>query len=96
MRTKYAPGCYADGAHGHEHVRRCISGLLRHLRHERVSDDELVGVDDILASLAGPMPDDAWDEDAALGILNEYAPDGLVWTLDAGDLLLVANDDAEE
>ncbi len=80
MCEKLERGCYADGALGHQHVRDNLAYLVRDLGGE-LSD-----------MLRGAMSDDASEEDAALDLLNEHAPEGMVWTFSDGDLLLVPED----
>lgn len=72
-------GCYADGTFGHVHVRSKLANLIESF------DPKLA------ESLQGEMPDDAWDEDEALEILQKETHDDLTWVFDSGDLLLVEN-----
>ncbi len=77
-------GCYADGALGHDHIRSQLALLVQ----------EVDGFDpDLAESLRGEMPDDAWDEDEALNLLNSHTAEGLVWTFEGGDLLLLTVED---
>ena len=71
-------GCYADGANGHEHTRKRLADLIWDW-----ADVEL------RESLDGPMPDDAWDEEEALDLLNSRRCDeGVCFYFDSGDLIL--------
>ena len=72
-------GCYADGTFGHDYVRGSLRGLLE----SYIPDCD----PKVLESLASAMPDDAWDEDEAMGLLNTKAPDGMCWGLLGGDLM---------
>ena len=78
--TKHDRGCHGDGTHGHQYVRERLGDLL--CEASREIDDTL------LESLCKPMPDDAWDEDAALKVLQGVTDPGLLWELDEGDLVL--------
>ena len=81
--TKHDTGCYADGAFGHEHVRERLRDLVWYWADN-----------DLRESLGGPMPDDAWDEDEALEILNRvcfgdtFEHDHICFHFCDGDLLL--------
>lgn len=77
-KTNYPLGCYADGAFGHDHVRRVLKDLV----------EETGGSEDLVNSLQGAMPDDAWDEYEALDWLNEHAAsEGCAWEFNCGDLI---------
>jgi hypothetical protein len=79
VTTKYDArnvGCYGDGAFGHQHVRERLAALVRECDAE-VAD-----------ALLGEMSDDAWEEDAALDLLNEHCAEGIHWTFESGDLVL--------
>jgi hypothetical protein len=43
------------------------------------------GLEVLVESLRGEMPDDAWDEDEALELLNEHTP--LHWEFRDGDVI---------
>jgi len=73
-------GCYADGVNGHRHIRNKLAKLVTSLGD--ASDENLA------RSLHGDMPDDCWDEDAALELLNANSR-GVTWCLVDGDLMLV-------
>lgn len=78
MRT-YKPGCWADGAYGHEHVRRRLAELVREF-DENIADE-----------LLKPMSDDASEEMDALQILNDntiHPNYYVVWEFVDGDLML--------
>lgn len=82
-------GCHADGAFGHQHVREELAIRVDRVRL-RTGAYVVQGRDlETLAdSLRGPMPDDAWDEDAALEILNDYVEPGILFAMVDGDLVL--------
>lgn len=83
-------GCYGDGAHGHQHVRNRLAHLVAELG--RINQDRI----DLIASLQGPMPDDASDEDYALDLLcADACAESCMFVLDSGDLLLVSTDESE-
>lgn len=70
-------GCWADGASGHAYVRGQIAATLNNFGFE---DSELI------QSLQGPMPDDAWDEYEAIDWLDSNAPvEGGWWGFWDGD-----------
>ena len=78
-------GCHGDGTFGHDHIRYRLAELVDAV-------DGFIGNEaamELIASLQGEMPDDAWDEDEALELLNSVTEDGAQWILDGGDLLLV-------
>ena len=83
----FEPGCYADATFGMDHVYAVLADL----------------VEDYDSEIAGALRE-GWAEngrewahevaDDALEVLNSYVPDGLVWTFESGDLLLIAEDEA--
>ena len=77
-------GCYADGTFGHTRIRGRLAELVGAI------DDGMCNSEaqELLESLGGEMPDDCWDEDRAIELLDEATSEGLEWRLDAGDLLL--------
>lgn len=87
------PGCYADGAFGHDHCRARLATLIRQFVDLREYDRTThpTASEDLLASLEGPMPDDAWDEIDALDLLSDST--GLYWLFDGGDLIATESDD---
>ena len=76
--TFEATGCHADGALGHQHCRDALAGLLR---------DVFPTEHALFISLGGNMPDDAWDEEEALELLNltSVTAEGLSWGFRYGD-----------
>lgn len=80
-------GCHADGSFGHEHARRRIANRLDIvlMNGDMISEDRDKEIRELISSLKGEMPDDAWDEDAALEILNEYTEPGQTWQFLDGD-----------
>lgn len=89
MSNKYEVGCYADGAAGHQRCREHLAGLL--------ADEAVQGSEEVITSLRGEMPDDAWDEDKALDMLNDATenvrPSDTLWQFADGDLMLSYTDD---
>jgi hypothetical protein len=80
-RGKNVTGCYADGSFGHDHVREVLA-------HQVESDGCIDRA--LIEALLGPMSDDAQEEYDAIAWLNENACiDGVYFTLNDGDLLLV-------
>jgi hypothetical protein len=71
-------GCYADGAFGHAHCRQVLADLVEPC-DQALSE-----------ALRADMSDDAWEEDAALDLLNEGSEEGVFWTFHNGDLVLTA------
>jgi hypothetical protein len=90
-------GCYADGAFGHQHCRETLASLVQGIaeRSNRWGAKSWgVSIGELVDSLRGDMPDDAWDEDTALEILNEVT-EGAFWQFVDGDLCLIADDKSE-
>lgn len=79
-------GCHADGTFGHGYVRGRLAELVDGITTGLGSIDALVVRD----SLRGPMPDDAWDEEEALDLLDRVTAEGFCWSFRDGDLLLTA------
>ena len=87
--TENDAGCYGYGALGHDHVRRRLAEQL-----EALSRAEGIDRDDLVRDLRGPMSDDAWEEELALEVLNDWSVcQGVYWTLRDGDLMLLPEDD---
>lgn len=89
-------GCYADGTLGHQHCREKLAELLKGMTTVKNGSDVIV-LRKIRAatmiSLAGEMPDDAWDEAKALYLLNEHACNSTVYfDFHDGDLCLMATE----
>ena len=80
---KQAPSCWIDGAFGHEYVRQSLWSEVDMLNTGNQTE--------LVRSLRGPMPDDAWDEDEAIEYLNGYCQ-GCYFTFSDGDVLLVLED----
>ena len=92
-------GCYADGASGHDHARKVILTLwlsvvdragrglsiIKAPIQNEVLIEAIAGFHSTLDSLKGPMPDDAWDEEEAISLLQEVTEDGLAWGFNNGD-----------
>jgi hypothetical protein len=77
-------GCYADGTFGHGGIRGRLAELVEAVDGGIGNPESL----ELVESLGGSMPDDCWDEDRAIELLDEATADGLEWRIDAGDLLL--------
>lgn len=75
-------GCYADGTHGHGHVRKVLASLL--LEVEVIKGEETLT---LRRELSGPSSVDLAEEDEALDLLNT-ACDGCFFYFDGGDLML--------
>lgn len=83
-------GCYADGANGHDHVRRKLADLiLTNGPPTPWSADLHKRIADLWTELHREMSDDASEEDEAIELLNEVTNDTAVWMMHDGDLLLV-------
>ena len=79
-------GVFADGTFGHSHARNRLAELVEAVDGGMCNSD----AQDLMESLGGPMPDDAWDEDEALDMLNTATTEGFEWTFHDGDLMLSA------
>lgn len=84
MFTKADVGCYADGAFGPDYCREVLADLLESLPEAQT--DEIKQLAD---ELREDMSDDASEEYDAIDILNSHCADGVYFTFDSGDLLLV-------
>lgn len=82
-------GCYADHVHGWNHVRDVLRGLVESLPDESPEKEEIV------EALQEEASDDAWEEYAAVDLLNEYCDEGCYWIIDQ-DLFLVDSGKDEE
>lgn len=79
-------GCFADGTFGHTRIRGRLAELVEAVDGGMCNSN----AQDLMESLGGPMPDDAWDEEEALDMLNTATAEGFEWTLHEGDLMLSA------
>lgn len=86
LYTKADIGCYADGVHGHAHIRTALHQLVN--EHAELLFSEDFG-GEVLEALEGDMSDDAWEETVALDALNELCSDDVAFELVDGDLMLV-------
>lgn len=102
--TLTAAGCYGDGTLGHENTRGRAADTLECYIHENFASRGLPVPDaghatsprDLVLSLRGEMPDDAYDEYAACDWLNEHAPfEGATWGWQDGDFGLWLTDPTE-
>jgi hypothetical protein len=101
MTRRWEPGCYGDGAFGHQHTRESCAGVLLDALDAaraslRIADHEPTALhwryqtfracDGLIAELRGEMSDDASEEYDAEDLLNEIAPvDGHFWGWQDGD-----------
>jgi hypothetical protein len=83
MTRRWEPGCYGDGAFGHQHTRERCADILR----SEVSRAGTLNLNRrLLSALTGEMSDDAWEERDAVEILNALAwVDGHSWGWRDGD-----------
>jgi hypothetical protein len=82
-----ACGCYVDGANGEQHLREVLANLI----------DGLGGDKQLARDLTRPpcpevAADAIWD---AVNLLQEHTETGCLWMLEAGDLLLVTEEQAQ-
>lgn len=88
-------GCYAEGCFGHDHARARLADLLQATypaEHPETPED----VAEVLAALqGGEMSDDAWEEQAAIDLLNERCSRRVYFAFEEGELRCVdaAQDD---
>lgn len=78
--------CYADRAFGDRYVRDRMADLIDLIGwrgESRARNDILV------KSLRGAIPDDGWDEDEGIEVLNTHTDDGLKWVFVEGSLVLL-------
>ena len=86
-------GCHADGANGHEHVRARLAELVEVVSENTIADERVDDVEAVIASLRGTMPDDAWDENEALEILECHTAEAVTWLFEDGCLILTDVDE---
>ena len=87
-------GCHIDGAFGADHRRTRLIELVNELpAPEGMEYHSRVG---LLESLGSPAPDDVWDEITAIDILQDHVAPGLVWLMEAGDLILTTEAQAAD
>lgn len=77
-------GCYADGVHGHRHIRLTLADMVE-VATQRSAEGRKVA-----SALRKEMSDDAWEEDEALGLLNERCTQEVYFVFENDDLLLVS------
>lgn len=87
-------GVFVDGAYGEDHAVEVVAGLLK--RVLRVTDDKEAEKlldeyenEELEEEFYGEWLDDATD------VLNENTAPGLVWEWEAGDLILLDEEDDE-
>ena len=97
MFTANEIGCIADGSFGHAHVRERLADLLVHMfRHHPRGGDGVHWAEaaPLVAELRAEPSDDYSEEDDAIGLLNEHAVSWeVLFSMEDGDLMLVATDD---
>lgn len=81
-------GCHADGAFGHHHVRARLAELVEAVTFHPSDEAQAV-----ITSLRVGMPDDAWDENEALEILEGYTDEAVTWLFEDGCLILTDVDE---
>lgn len=79
-------GCYAEGGFGRQHIRERLAGLVAASAQGRAEWGEVV------EALQGEMSDDAWEEDAAIDMLNAQTEAGIAWFFQDGDLVLAVDE----
>lgn len=88
MNATWKIGCYGDGALGHQHTREVCAKLIEQVSLD-CSDRHMIE-----NALRGEMSDDAWEEDAALVILEANAGvEGASWGWRDGDFGLWPNEE---
>lgn len=88
--TKQDAGCWIDGAHGYEHAREKMLGLLDRV-DSRAAHTFRTEFQDVTAHLNGLGADYLLNE--ATDVLQEHTAPGLVWWWEAGDLVLTTDDE---
>jgi hypothetical protein len=84
-------GCYADGAHGHKHIRAVLAENLTMLyRHHPRGGEGIhwIKVQHIVDALAGDPSDDIWEEIEAIEWMNKQCEPGCLFEMIDGDLML--------
>jgi hypothetical protein len=89
--TKNNTGCYIDAAFGEDHRRAKLADLIRDLETQEMIETRGYSV---VESLAIESPDDFSDEEDALEILQQFTESGLVWSFEAGDLILATEEES--
>lgn len=87
-------GTFIDGAYGEEHAVEVMAGLLE--RVVRATDDEEAQrlLDEFDDDKLDPEFESEWLDDATEVLQRTTAP-GLVWEWEAGDLILMEDEDGE-
>ena len=83
--TKGDAGCYADSVFGDDHLRAVLADLVK-----------MTGNEDLADALRSPAGDDSGDVFDALDELQRNTAGGMLWILDAGNLLLVSDEDESD
>jgi len=78
-------GLHADGACGHDYVRKHLAVLVYQCGDKELSD-----------ALGQEMTDDASEEIEALNVLNNNTEDGLSWDFVEGGLMLLVDENNTE
>lgn len=90
-------GTHIDSAYGPEHVFRKMEGLLASVGSTLAEPDEtILELQDEAEVLReeDELPDDAWYDDAT-EILQSYTEPEYTWVWDAGDLILMPDEEVE-
>ena len=83
--ASWGPGCYADEANGHDHLRQVLHGLVEEVLDNQGGPAE---TRNLLYWLEIDPSDDYSEEADALEFLNENVPEGLSWRIDMGLFLV--------
>ena len=87
LYTKEDIGCWIDGAFGLDHAASVLAGMLP---YTILTNEGKKCVNRLRASR---ISDDHWEFDYATELLYDYTAKDLLWVWEAGDLILVTEDD---
>ena len=90
MKTSYTEndiGCWIDGAFGLDHAASVLAEMLP---YSLLHPAEKKCINRLRANL---ISDDHWEFDFATELLDTFTAPGLIWVWEAGDLILVTEDD---
>lgn len=90
MFTINETGCFIDGVRGYYAQRRAMADIVEYWHSRKVCGRLHTDQDIALlkTSLYGPMPDDDWDMDEAMDILNSGCSWEVIFEWVDGDLML--------
>ena len=91
--TSVSLGCHIDGAFGQDHRRAALVELVRQAERKIDHPGELQTAKEIISELEIEPSDDYSEEDDAISFLQDHTEQGLVWELEAGDLILRKEDE---